>query len=671
MAVHLVNPSRSEVDGLRCVPDLQCIDDPVDLAFVTVPAPAVLGALHSAHDQGIRAAIVNSAGFGESGDAADGGRAVQLRAFARSTGMAICGPSSLGLANALDGLDILASGMSERVPPGHVAVISQSGGTVSSIVRSAASRHLGFSHVVSSGSELCANACDYLEYFLRSSEIRVVCLFLEQLSNPDRFLTLCRAAAMHGTAVLCIKIGKSESGQRAALGHTGAITGADAYFETVFDESGVIRCLSIEHMLDSAAGLAQSARKWWPAGGRLGIVTASGGAGTLLADLAADDGLEVPGLDDAARSVISSALPARVRVDNPVDIPAALQGPGRKVWSAAIEAVAGMEGLDAVLVSELHSQTPADIAELARIRSQSGRPIFLTSTSDGVSIAGDETLASLRASELPSTRGAQAAIRALAGAARHAQGRRRVAEKPVTWWDPDGKDCERVRDAVSRGLRTRPSLATEFDWRRVLGSLGLESPREVWVRSGSEAAGVIEFSPPYAVKGVASGLLHKAELGFVTLSVPSADMAGREVDRLLAHARSQGIEMAGCVIQQMVTAPAYELYLSSLSEHGERPVITAGRGGGDVESGALFARRLAPVSDEDARAMVRVLPCPLPASRVAVTATVIMRLSEIALALRDSVSLIELNPVMVVDGSAYVVDTVVRVHESQVPFRTA
>src|ERR1700691_712039 len=166
VSVFPVNPSRRELMGLRCYPSIGDIDHPVDLAFIALRAELVVAALQEAHDRQVGAAIVVSAGFGESPTEDGKSRQRELTKFARRTGMQICGPTCLGISNVRDNRHYLASGASGEIPAGSIGLISQSGGTLSGVIRSAAQRRAGFSYVISSGTEACLSRCDYLEMLL-------------------------------------------------------------------------------------------------------------------------------------------------------------------------------------------------------------------------------------------------------------------------------------------------------------------------------------------------------------------------------------------------------------------------------------------------------------------------------------------------------------------------
>ncbi len=662
MQVHLVNPGRQELDGVPCHATIEEIEAEVDLAFVAVPGDSVLDVLRAAQRRSVGAAIVVSAGFGESRSAEGQHHLDALRAFSRDSDMAICGPSCLGFANVVEQRDLFATGTPGRIPAGRIALISQSGGTLSGLIRSATARNLGFSQIVSSGGEACLDCCDYLDYILETPETRAVCLFLEDLRDPDRFLTLCRRAAERDIALSCIKIGQSEPGQRAALGHTGAITGADDYFEALFDAGGVARCFSVEDMLDGIAVLAQAAAAAQPTGDRLAIVTVSGGTGTLLADLATRAGLNIPPLGAEARAAIEATVPARLRIDNPVDIPAQVRGGDRAIWNGAIAAMAASGDFDAVLVADLHENDASHVADLADVAQEHGTPVLLTSSTDGLTIAGPDAVAKAGQLGLPMLRGARAAVHGIAAAVRQHRARQSVLTQPASWWLPAAIDATLPGTfSIPPPLAEGSAPLNELEWRALFARTGFPGPREIFLTETDDAAEAAwTLRPPFAVKGVAAGIVHKVAAGLVALGIPDREAVVAEIGRMAAAAAASGIYVEGWIVQEMATNSEAELYVSCVSEGGRRPMVTLGLGGGNVESGRRFSRRLAPVSIGTALNMIAQATDLVSHRATPRAAEAVATLSQIAMANRGSIELIEINPILLCgNGEAIAVDTVV------------
>ena len=97
--VYPVNPRYDEVQGVQCYPSVTDLPAAPDLVGIVVPYSRVLDVLKESHQKGARAAIVISAGFAERGVSERNDLQEELGAFARESGLRVCGPNCLGVAN--------------------------------------------------------------------------------------------------------------------------------------------------------------------------------------------------------------------------------------------------------------------------------------------------------------------------------------------------------------------------------------------------------------------------------------------------------------------------------------------------------------------------------------------------------------------------------------------
>ena len=96
--VYPVNPKYDELRGEKCYRSIDTIRDSVDLAVIATPAKTVPGIIRQCGEQGVRAAIVLSAGFGEGEGEGTGKRLERaMLAEAKRFGIRILGPNCLGL----------------------------------------------------------------------------------------------------------------------------------------------------------------------------------------------------------------------------------------------------------------------------------------------------------------------------------------------------------------------------------------------------------------------------------------------------------------------------------------------------------------------------------------------------------------------------------------------
>ena len=329
--VYPVNPSAAEIAGRPAFRSARELPADVDLAVIAVPPDAVLPAVDDCAAAGVKALVVITAGFAETGGE---GRTRQnaLVEKARGYGMRMVGPNCMGLLNMSADVRLNASFSPVFPPGGHVALSSQSGALGIAILGLAAERHMGLSTFVSVGNKADVSSNDLLEYWEEDPQTRVILLYLESFGNPRRFTRIARRVARQ-KPIVALKAGRTAAGSRAAGSHTAALAASDTAVDALFHQSGVIRAETIDEMFDIAALLDAQPL---PAGNRVAVITNAGGPGILAVDACEAAGLIVPEFSPDTRARLQAFLPATASVANPVDMVASA-GPAE--YRAAIETV--------------------------------------------------------------------------------------------------------------------------------------------------------------------------------------------------------------------------------------------------------------------------------------------------------------------------------------------
>ena len=312
-AAYPVNRDGVPVAGVRGYRSIADIPDPVDLAVVCVPASAVLDAAEEALRARVRALVVISAGFAETGTEGVE-RQEQLLELVRAYGARLIGPNCLGIAVAGRGLN--ATFASRSAAPGSIGFSSQSGALGLALLEAAVTRGLGLSAFVSIGNKADVSTNDLLEWWEDDEATEAILLYVESFGNPRKFGRIARRVARR-KPILALKSGTSASGQRAASSHTAALAGSEAAVDALFEQAGVIRAASLEELIDVAALLSGGARM---ESRSVAILTNAGGLGILCADACDAAGLELPTLSDETTAALQAMLPAEASVANPVDM---------------------------------------------------------------------------------------------------------------------------------------------------------------------------------------------------------------------------------------------------------------------------------------------------------------------------------------------------------------
>ena len=416
-SIYPVNPKYSKLGALDCYPSVAALPEPVDLAIVAVPARFVAATLDDLGRNGAKAAIVFSSGFAETGPA---GRALeqQVVAAARVAGLRLCGPNCLGLINAFERVIATFGQFADGdTAPGPVGFVTQSGAFGTAIAALARQRALGLGYFVNTGNEGDVTFVQVMREVLADSRIRVGAGYIEGLREGAGLIELADAALASGKPLVLAKVGRSEAGARAAASHTGALAGADAVFDGVIRQHGIVRARNEEHMLDMVEAFACCAL---PQGNGLAIITQSGGAGVLMADRAEELELSVPMLGETTRQALQQVIPEFGACDNPVDITGQFVAePGLLRESVRIVLSDPQVHIGIVWLQLMDAYVDSLVMIFEELKSQVSKPFIVCWVA-----APEKALRELRARGIAVLRGAEPAVDAAAALMRYAEARR-------------------------------------------------------------------------------------------------------------------------------------------------------------------------------------------------------------------------------------------------------
>src|SRR3954447_9257945 len=344
-----INPSRSEVFGVRCYPSPRELPETPDLVGIIVPAERVLESVRQCAEIGVRAGIVISAGFAELGTDEGRQRQAELQRIVAETGLRVVGPNCLGASNL--GGNVWATASSRGEPgamtdgPG-AALVSQSGATAyGPLLAVARDKGLAYRYIVTTGNEADLGAADFVEYLLGRPDVGAISLLLEGIRDFGRLAGLAREALRVGKALVIQKVGQSEVGQRAARSHTAALTGSDRVQDALFRQFGIARVRDYDELVEQTAMFLKAPL---PSGRRIGVVSHSGGIGAHLSDQLGVVGLEVPPFAEQTRQGLAGVLGERGSASNPADITGYANSPS---FAPILATLTADPGLDAWVVA--------------------------------------------------------------------------------------------------------------------------------------------------------------------------------------------------------------------------------------------------------------------------------------------------------------------------------
>ncbi|MGC8816795.1 MAG: acetate--CoA ligase family protein [Candidatus Hadarchaeum sp.] len=310
--IYPINPKAPDVLGVKCYPSIKDVPEEVELAVIIVPARFVPSVISDCGGKGVKAAVVISGGFGETGPAgAELER--QLVEAARKAGIRVVGPNCQGVNSTSAGL--CASWPLVKTK-GPISVISQSGTVLAAIACWAEEEKVGVDKIVALGNKCDVDETELLDYFSNEPTTKVIALYIEGVRDGRKFFRVARAAA-EKKPIVVLKSGKTAKGAKAVASHTRSLAGKDAIFDSVFKQVGIQRASSVEELYDFCKAFAGLPT---PSGNNVAIITSSGGSGILALDASEELGMNVPDLPAEVRERLKEKLPPECILRNPLDL---------------------------------------------------------------------------------------------------------------------------------------------------------------------------------------------------------------------------------------------------------------------------------------------------------------------------------------------------------------
>jgi acetate---CoA ligase (ADP-forming) len=592
--VYPVNPKGGELMGLSMAKSLKEINDPIDMACITIPAKFVFDAVKECAAAGVKFLSIITSGFSEIGNTEEEKAIV---AYAREQGMRVMGPNIFGIYSANASLN--ATFGPKNIINGNVAIITQSGALGIGMIGKTAVAHIGLSAMVSVGNKADITESDLLDYLIDDPKTKVVMLYTEGIRDGERLIeTLSRVTRKK--PVVMIKSGRSKRGAMAAASHTGALAGSDEILNDIVKQCGVLRAENIQDAFNWCKFFTTSAA---PKGENTVIITNGGGIGVIATD--ACEKYQVSLYDDSEvmKKIFAGSVPEFGSLKNPID----LTGQARSQdYNAAMAAALANPDIHSVI--SLYCETAVfDVDNLAmlirentRLYQQGGKPLLF-------SIFGGEAtencILSLRednAPVFPDVYEAVSCLGSLMAQSRHLKAPPGAPEKAVLPIDPINVILDKASAAGRYFL-----LAHEA--KQVMELCGISMPKSTVVRSIEEAvreAKKIGF--PVVMKIVSKDILHKSDAGGVALDLENQDEVMDAYEAILHNCRKYNPRavIEGMEVAEMVKKGT-ETIVGARRDASFGPIVMCGMGGIYVEVMKDVAFRAVPFSRQDLLSMIK------------------------------------------------------------------
>ena len=634
--IYPVNPRYEEIMGVRCYPDVASLPEAPDLAGIVVPYENIKDVLVDCGKKGVKTGVIITGQFAEIGTPDRKETQAWLKEFTLSSGMRLCGPNCLGIANVTDNMWSAATGINviKNTVAGDIALVSQSGATAfGPFQHRAQDRGLGLSHIISTGNEADLSATDFILYCLRQPNVKGIVAYFEGIKDGDKFRRVAEEALKLEKPIVALKVGRSASGQKAAMSHTASMTGSDEVIDAIFKQFGITRAEDWDELLEIGACLAKAhplKKK------TVGIISSSGGVATQLADKC-EQVVGIPQASPATKEGLSKILRGFGSAANPADVTGRA---GTEELDTILDLVLKEEAFGGLVLGLGGSDEQAQ--RIIRAADSTDKPVMMAWIRSEREASGLRLLQSSRVAMFYRIENLAKAMRALINYhERLDRFRNGETAEPIT---------KRVHIADIVNQSGNLELSKSFE---LLTRFGIPTAKSAITGSLGEAERIAEsFNFPAVVK---AQMPHKTDKGLVKVNLNSKS-AVRNAYREIKEKLKATPETAdnGILVQEMVKG-GIEVIIGIKNDPVFGPAILLGMGGILAELIKDVSLRVCPISLADIRDMMSEIkgfgllkgfrgqgPYDIPALE-----DTLLKVSNLAYQLKDELAELDINPLIV------------------------
>jgi len=601
--IFLINAKYDQIGGHRCYPALSAIppEEEIDLAMIILPARAVYGTVKECIERGVKAAIVFSSGFAEIGPE---GRQLQeqLRELVRGTNFLLCGPNTDGIGAPHERIPLGFATSMELLPPGQIGLVTQSGAIMNSIVFRCRDRGLGFTYHICAGNEAHLESSDYIKFMLDDPRTRLILAFIEGFKDGQKFLEVADYALDKQKPIIVLKVGRSEKGSRAAASHTGALTGSDKVHEAVFKQKGVLRADDLDDLVATALLFEKCPL---PVGSGVGVISVSGGAMGIMADKAAEIGVDLPDLSPPTQKRLRELF-YWAQPTNPFDLTGQMaSNPELLVEVLRLFLADPQISFLVVTVTPFPSFfTDKFFVDIIEVAKDSSKPLVVCSMRG---ILRPDYAQVLEQANIPLLHTPEECFKAIKALMTYSKYLERHRQRK-TFSKGEGLLNEDEVGQIRRWLMKRAQrILSERESKALLSRYGIPVTREALARSIPEALTIAQgIGYPVALKVESPQIIHKTEAGCVKLQINGPEELVQAYEEIMANARDyqSGVDINGVLVQEMVEG-GLEVIIGLSRDPQFGLTIMFGLGGIFVELLEDIALRLVPITRDDAQEMLQ------------------------------------------------------------------
>ncbi|HQQ94282.1 MAG TPA: acetate--CoA ligase family protein [Bacteroidia bacterium] len=595
--IYPINPKEKEVRGIKAYASIFDVPGEIDLAHIIIPSQFVPQIIEDCGKKGIKAVIINSAGFSESGEE---GQALQ-RAFLENAGkygLRVFGPNCQGIINADPGYNAYCNFTFTFPKPGSVSVVALSGGVGALIMQSLFDLDIGMRLYASNGNACDISISEILDYYGEDEGTKAIILYTEGLRDPNAFIQAATRVAMK-KPILAMKSGRTEEGAHAAASHTGSLAGVDRATELIFEKAGILSFTNEEEMCQAA--LAFSTQPI-PAGNRVGIITNTGGPAVIATDELIQSGLQLPALSEQAKLNLKLNQLPEATIGNPIDVVAT---GGGKHFRNALDVLMNEEQIDAIYVNFVtapFTDTDEVARQLVEVSQLKRKPIVCNFMTNLSFKRYKQTAKILKDGGVPCYSYPGTAAKALGALYRFHHLRSRQTGTIKVFPDADRALARKIIESCSShsdntGGRFIPSSAAYH----LLSAYGIPVARWKVVSNAEDAVdAALEIGFPLVLKAESPNLVHKSDQGGVHVNIRTVD----ELRQAIRQMKDRFEKASLSFLLQSYLPGGIEIIVGATAQEGLGHLVMFGLGGIYVEVLKDVVFKLSPVSETEALEML-------------------------------------------------------------------
>ncbi len=573
--VYPVNPKRKRVRGLDAYESIAKIQSPLDLVIIATPAKTIFSIIQQCVKQDVGGIVITSSGFQEIGIE---GKTLfsDIQKLALKHNINILGPNCLGFIR--PSLSLNASFTKQTALPGKIAFISQSGALCSAILDWSIKEKLGFSYFISVGEMIDIGFSELIDYLGNDPNVGSILIYMESLTNAKRFLSSARAYARN-KPIMVLKSGKSDQGARAALSHTGGLSGNNDVFNAAFERVGILRVDSISQLFNCAVALDMQPI---PRGNRLAILTNAGGPGVLATDVLVSWGGELAPLSTESLNILNSLLPASWSHGNPIDI---LGDAKPEHFKQALAVCLNDPSIDGILIV-LTPQSMTDVTGVAHQiiqMTEKKSKTVLTSFMGEKSVDRGKTI--LESHGIPCYKTPEEAVKSFMYMYRYGKNLELLSQTPSSIPSNFSPNTKAVKEIIHDSYKKKRYVLTEFQSKKILSLYEIATPQSQIAKNADQVVHIAkQLGFPVAIKVLSPDIYHKTEAGANRLHIRGEVEATHAYHDVITHVKENNISarIDGVLVEKMITKK-YELFFGCKKFPIFGPAIVFGMGGVAVE----------------------------------------------------------------------------------------